>query len=76
MKKKNSKRLFIITNSVQINLPGGRNVTWYDIFTDIGYQSNYPSKFPVLVPSYNNVEHGEKARPPVYAFARGGTILF
>jgi len=59
---------------VDIYLPGV-NLTWFDFFTHLPYQSNYPSRRPTLVPSYANTEDGQLPRPPVYAFGRGGSII-
>jgi len=53
----------------------GVNLTWYDFFTHLPYDSNHPSRRPTLVPSYANTEDGSLPRPPVYVFCRGGTIL-
>ena len=60
--------------SVYVYLPGV-NLTWYDFFTHLPYQSNHPSNRPTYVPSYANTEDGELPRPPVYVFVRGGNIL-
>jgi alpha-glucosidase (family GH31 glycosyl hydrolase) len=60
--------------SVEIYLPGV-NLTWFDFFTHVPYQANHPSKRATLVPSYANTEAGELPRPPVYVFARGGSIV-
>ncbi len=54
-------------------MPGDK-ITWYDFHSNIPYASN--NKKGTKIPSYNNVEKGEIIRPPVYVFAKGGTILF
>lgn len=47
-------------------------MTWYDQFSMQGIQNSYPSLEPTLYPSY----HTRGGIPvPVYAFARGGSII-
>lgn len=56
----------------------GESITWYDQFTLKPYQSNFPSEFPTTITTYHYTEENEVPiyRPPVYVYARGGSILF